>query len=397
MFIQCPQCSTGYNIPEANIVDKPRKMRCARCKNLFTVARKSESTPPGYEEFTGKSNLPSEFAFLRQAPEKPEVKKAGDQTDTQSEMDLAPSKDTAGLYRSIVEGPEDQIETIPLEPKPISGPSADSKKKPQSVENESSSSTSLEQPDQVTSPGLVGENAVAAESVHVESVHVKSSQPVTTDRTPSVPDIYTSVSTWETEAPLELEGFAIPEETSKAQFYGKLATAITSVVVIFFIFVAYQNQWSLSFSDLPKQIGIAFSGGSADVLPDEVKDLETTKEQTELVMRGKKNPFLVVKGTVFNNGSIGRSNVMLRARILDSSGHTMEETRFPCAKIMDKENLQGLSKDKIDLHYRTKGKIHNCRLGPNATAFYQLIIDAPSGYDASCKVDIMAVAARYSK
>ncbi len=70
MIIKCPKCSTGYSIPENMIGEKPRKMRCSRCKNLFTIARRSEAAPSGYEEFTGQHHLPGEFAFLKESPTK---------------------------------------------------------------------------------------------------------------------------------------------------------------------------------------------------------------------------------------------------------------------------------------------------------------------------------------
>lgn len=70
MIIKCPQCSTGYSIPENMIGGKPRKMRCSRCRNLFTIARRAEAAPSGYEEFTGQHHLPGEFAFLKESPAK---------------------------------------------------------------------------------------------------------------------------------------------------------------------------------------------------------------------------------------------------------------------------------------------------------------------------------------
>ena len=60
----------AYNFPENMIGEKPRKMRCSRCKNLFTIARRAEAAPSGYKEFTGQHHLPGEFAFLKESPAK---------------------------------------------------------------------------------------------------------------------------------------------------------------------------------------------------------------------------------------------------------------------------------------------------------------------------------------
>jgi predicted Zn finger-like uncharacterized protein len=68
MNIRCPRCATSYTVPKGKIGEKPRKMRCSKCKEVFTVTRRDASTPDGYEEFTGKQDaLPDEFAFLRSA------------------------------------------------------------------------------------------------------------------------------------------------------------------------------------------------------------------------------------------------------------------------------------------------------------------------------------------
>ena len=70
MIVKCPQCGTGYSIPENVIGEKPKKMRCSRCKNVFTLMRRHDHAPSGYEEFTGQQHLPQEFAFLKaRAPE----------------------------------------------------------------------------------------------------------------------------------------------------------------------------------------------------------------------------------------------------------------------------------------------------------------------------------------
>ncbi len=49
MNIKCPNCQTSYTVPSEKIGDKPARLRCARCKEVFTVKRRCERTPYGYE------------------------------------------------------------------------------------------------------------------------------------------------------------------------------------------------------------------------------------------------------------------------------------------------------------------------------------------------------------
>ena len=41
MIIQCPECSTGFNLPDKHITPKGAKLRCSRCSHVFRVRRSS--------------------------------------------------------------------------------------------------------------------------------------------------------------------------------------------------------------------------------------------------------------------------------------------------------------------------------------------------------------------
>ena len=41
MIIQCPNCSTGFNLPDQHITPKGAKLRCSRCSYVFRVRRSS--------------------------------------------------------------------------------------------------------------------------------------------------------------------------------------------------------------------------------------------------------------------------------------------------------------------------------------------------------------------
>lgn len=47
MLVQCPECTTKYNLDENKILHEGSKVRCTRCKNVFTVFR---PMPPQSDE-----------------------------------------------------------------------------------------------------------------------------------------------------------------------------------------------------------------------------------------------------------------------------------------------------------------------------------------------------------
>jgi len=46
MLVQCPECTTKYNLDESKIGHDGSKVRCTRCKNVFTVFRPIENGAP---------------------------------------------------------------------------------------------------------------------------------------------------------------------------------------------------------------------------------------------------------------------------------------------------------------------------------------------------------------
>jgi len=46
MIIQCKQCHTKFRLDDSKVTEKGVKVRCARCKHLFTVTREQSETKP---------------------------------------------------------------------------------------------------------------------------------------------------------------------------------------------------------------------------------------------------------------------------------------------------------------------------------------------------------------
>jgi len=398
MIIKCPQCSTGYDIPEKLFADKPRKMRCSRCQHVFTITRRREEAPAGYEEFTGRQNLPEEFAFLREAPPEEQPPPASPE---QPPPDLAagappPEQPPDGLYDAVAGAGADQTDTIPLEPRVVSGPTRDAAAPSAPAAQAAPPAAPAAPPAASAAPPAASAAPPAAPAA--PPVPAAAPQPALQPRpSSSVSDIYGSTSAWEMEAPLELSGYVIQDDqgsTGSGQAVGKFMTAVVVLVVLFFVFVAWRNGWSISFSDLPAQIGFAFSGESSDAISAEARDIEVTVADRRLVIADDKASYLVVSGTVFNAAAVGRSQVVLRGRLSDPSGELRDEARGPCGKVVDDEAIKATARGAIGGHFRSDGALVDCVIKSESDNVFQLIFEnVPLDYSPDFTVEAVAVSA----
>jgi predicted Zn finger-like uncharacterized protein len=392
MIIKCPQCSTGYSIPENMIGERPRKMRCSRCKNVFTIIRRKETAPTGYEEFTGSQQLPDEFAFLRESPPAAEQPQPAPPVRPQPVQPQPPVRPPApktpdGLYKAITDGPPMGLDTIPLEPPLVSGPTRDPDAPPPDVRA----------PAQPVAAEPPSTQPVAAEPPPAPAPPGPEPSAARRSAPSAVGDIYGgSASAWEMEAPLELAGYALgmEETASGGQFIGKLMTVIIVLIVAFFVFVAFRNGWSISIPDLRDQIAFAFSGAELEEFPDEVDDLEATIADRRIVIARDKTPYLVVTGEVVNNSPVLKANVILRGRLLDPAGDIRGEVRAPCGKVAEDSVIEALEAGSAPGLYRQGGELYNCQLSGSGSTVFQIIFDdMPADYDGSFQVEIRPVAA----
>jgi predicted Zn finger-like uncharacterized protein len=375
MVVKCPACSTSYNIPEDKLGDKPRKMRCSKCRAVFALARRSAATPAGYEEFTGQqSSLPAEFAFLREAPEPPPAPPIARIIPAPSAAAPTPAppepprpRSQEGLYRAVVEGQFDGIETIPLELAPVSPP------QPQ-IEVEVDMGAPAPQP-----PAAPATPAVQAQAPQI----------VVAPTMPLRPQ-----ATWETEDPLFLDEYAIKEPTGRGQVMGKIVTILMVLVVGFLVWVAYRNGWSLNPVELPDQIAFALSDKVHESLPDEVQGLDIMTDSRRVLEGQGKNKVLLVKGTIYNTNRTERFGIVLRARLLDPLGTVRSEIRIPCGVHIDDETVKATAKGAMAGHYLKNGTLFDCRVYANESLFFEAVFDElPGDFDDSYTVVVQPVAA----
>jgi predicted Zn finger-like uncharacterized protein len=348
MIVKCPQCTIGYSIPENLITDKPRKMRCSRCKNVFTLMRRQDRAPAGYEEFTGQQHLPQEFAFLKskaaeEAPlAEPQPEPQNDGEDITSEI-MIPETDEPGAAVP-------EAEAAPREPAERPAPAAP-----------------------VSSAYYAARGAAAP-----------------------------TRESWEEEMPLELSGYTIPFETQSrgAQAFGKLIFAIGALFVLLLVFVLFRNDWSLSFDELGSQVAFAFSGEKSERISDEARGLDVVVTARTLVKASSGEKYLVVTGDVFNRGFTGAGRIVLRGRLVGGAEDVRAEVRAPCGRTIDSETLKLTPKGAMSGHFRSKtGELYNCVISANGSTAFQLVFDdVPPEYEGgSLTLQVSAVSAQVAE
>jgi predicted Zn finger-like uncharacterized protein len=446
MNIKCPNCQTAYEVPESKIGDKPKKMRCSRCKEVFTVKRRGQQTPYGYHEYSGKRNsLPGEFAFLKYTDDQAPEGKPNSTLPPPAPVSMPPAEPP---QRSNVpppgEGagpppvPKSKSETVPetepvpespplvSEPPPVSfgyeafvndsdlsaadpfaqfvGAGAEAAPQdgpPGGDEAPAAASQPSAPPPQTAAPepggGPAASTAPAPTPAGGPGGVAEAAPPAMAalTRPRGIEDIYGS-SGWETEAPLDLGGYAVPDvQVSQSQKIGKIMGLVSAFVFLLFLFVMFRNGWTLSLSKLPDQFAFAFSGEAYEALPPEVEGIEATVDERRLVKRGSRGSLLSVIGTVYNNTPIRRKEIILRGRLIDAKGEVRQELRLPCNKVFEDTALKRIAAGKIPLLYQKGGKPYDCTIsGESSTLFQLLFANIPVDYDDRYVIEVTPVFAR---
>ena len=113
MIVQCPECTTKYNLDDSKIGHDGSKVRCTRCKNVFTVFKP----------------LPAGLQAPAAAASQPAPKPAADAFDDDLGAMFEDRKPEPAQKASAVDDFESELEsllggTIPETPRTVSAPSA---------------------------------------------------------------------------------------------------------------------------------------------------------------------------------------------------------------------------------------------------------------------------------
>jgi predicted Zn finger-like uncharacterized protein len=75
MIVECPSCNTKYNFPDDKIGPEPRKVRCARCENIFVI--EPPEPPPAEDDVLDLEDMPKRGAASMEPEVQEQPAKAG--------------------------------------------------------------------------------------------------------------------------------------------------------------------------------------------------------------------------------------------------------------------------------------------------------------------------------
>jgi len=413
MLITCTTCQTKYNLPADKVQSGPRKLKCYKCGNVFTIALREAGVPQGYEEFgdASKKLVPTEFAFLRETkvavaapslhasryehiqdePPGSTVEKAEEKaTEPLSPEFPLPAQEPgsdpvkevltrSGLEQGVPRSPVVQqvlSNYVPPQPKPDeplpAEPPGESEPIPISVDPGSM----LPADQQI--------NRSVADRIPAPGPAASPPQPQP-QPAPSAPQVAPArvYQSWELEAPVDLESFAVIERAKTARRVGQVITLIFIVFGLFGLYVAWRNDWNLSIESLPEDIAAAFTGGQGGLHADVVNKA--------LLDRGKDGTFLLVEGVVTNDGGGGRKNLMLRLRIRDVRNTVVSEKTFPLSNQIEKSKVMSATAEKLrELSANLEPWDKIVEPG-DRVPFLVIVYPAPPGFGVGDPVEIIPV------
>ncbi len=310
MVIRCPQCATRFKVADHLIGDKPVKLKCSKCRTVFTYARKSEPVRP---ESASHPRMPvvkpgpligAPAAGAKDAPEKEKIGAA-------AEPEPAPAlEDEFESFEEDEPAAEESFESFEEEPEEQPAPDAPEQLKARGV---------LEVDED--GPTSVFEAAIerrAGKAAPVASVPRQPPQPVAPE--PSAGTSQPSVSG----PALTLEDvLPAPEPPSRTgRAVGILSIAILGLVLLFGLFVMWRNTWDFAALSQDPVHAMRVSLGLAprSIVSAEARGVDATVTEWFRARTAGDHELLVVSGEVFNETAYPKSGVLVEVAIVNSQG-----------------------------------------------------------------------------
>jgi hypothetical protein len=144
-----------------------------------------------------------------------------------------------------------------------------------------------------------------------------------------------------------------------------------------------------------EKIDFAVSGKPYRYESLEARELQTLVDEPSKVRTVDGNELLVVPGIVYNDDKAsGRRDVVLSGVLYDSEGVVRAETRRPCGRIFDIEQLKNSDRFALAKLGEDGSPKRSCSVGREEGTPFQLVFDSlPSDYDSSYTIEVTTVAA----
>lgn len=313
MIVACPNCQSKYNLPEEKIAPKGSKVRCARCKEVFTVKPPAAEPAPPVEPV---DDFDRELAGLG-APagaEAEPTRKMPWEDDEPSGPLGAPAGAEAAPARKMPWEDDDSA----------AGPAGDEDDLP--TPSSAAKSTNFDDDDEPASgtgaldAALGGSHSAPKEDEFLGSLGGGGDS-------------------------LALDGGKKPAD-GKASKKKKLIIigAVVAVVVLIAAALFVFKPWT--------KMNIPFLSGTKTEKPtdnaDKVKDIALRNVRQYYIPNEKAGQVFVVEGKAVNNFATPKERIKIEITLFDEKGHVLASKQMLCGNTLSQFQLQVQSEEEIN-------------------------------------------------
>ena len=349
MIIQCEKCQTRFRLDDSRVTDKGVKVRCTRCKHVFTVQKETPTVSPfehggaltGFPPFAAQDEAPAATPEDQQcAPESV----PGAPFDTEVSGETSAGGETADF--SPVETSDFDDSAMPFESDELqsggtvvglaeeAGADAHPKEAPQGFDFsdifETAEKTAPEAPSAAISADFTEPDEIASQDSSGESAALFPPEaPVEAQDKPV--DVNIAESFQMRDSAADLPPLSIASRRRQSPVFGALVTVIAVLVILVLGYFGYSS----------------FSTPSETAAPEAGK-ISLRAVKAAFVVNKEAGELLVVSGEALNEYSKPRAALQVKVTVFDDAGQSAVTRTAYCGNPLTKEQLESLPLDKIN-------------------------------------------------
>lgn len=310
MIVACPNCQSKYNLPEAKIAPTGSKVRCARCKHVFTVM------PPGKDFDTELGDLNAAESAARPAPETPPAPPAGKKLPWDDDESAAP----AASGGKKLPWDDDEPAAGPADDDDLPGLKAPAGKSPFDDDEPAAPSAKADFDD---------DGGSFSASLDAASGHEAKG---------GDDDFLNSLGGASLDAPKKDAGVS---KKKKLIILGVSLAVVAALVAALFVF----KPWT--------KMNIPFLGSlsgeqQGEEKIDKVKDIALRNVRQYYIPNEKAGNVFVVEGKAVNNFATPKERIKVEITLFDEKGQVLASKQLLCGNTLSQFQLQVQSEEEIN-------------------------------------------------
>ncbi len=358
MLVQCPECTTKYNLDESKIGHDGSKVRCTRCKNVFTVFRPIENSEP---------------EVVSDTP--PEAKGAGEEPSRDDFVSSSEDKKNDSAPGQSVDSFEDDLEALFRDNEPASkkNPASRSSSEADSFEDDLAAMLDEKKP----AASSKSSASAAFEDDLTALVEEKEKQSKTSSKS-SVDEEMLADLQGAFQQPLidqmdhDSATGATPSKSKKA---GGMGLIIGLVVLLLAVAAAGIYFTKPSLLGLGPSVPGAPATDPDVVVREGAAQIALENVRQYFVPNEKEGQLFIIEGKAVNRFPEARELIRIKASLFDSQGAEVATQEFMCGNVVSLYQLQVSTRADIETALTAKVGIltNNTNIQPGASVPFMAV------------------------